>query len=121
MPDVYSRIAEVDPVVQQTLAKVLETRAAEPRQKEMLETYLGWIDFPENARVLDIGCGTGPTTRLLARWPRVGEVVGVDPSPVFMAKARELAADHPHVRFQEGDVRSLAFADDSFDVAIAHT
>ena len=121
MPDLYSTIAEVDPEVQQSLAKVLETRAAEPRQKEMLATYLGWIDFPELARVLVIGCGTGPTARLLARWPRVAEVVGLDPSPVFLAQARELATDHPQVRFEEGDVRSLAFADGSFDVAIAHT
>jgi ubiquinone/menaquinone biosynthesis C-methylase UbiE len=121
MPDPYANIAQVDAEIQTALVKVLELRAAEPRQREMLQTYLGWIDFPSDACVLDVGCGTGATTRLLARWPGVGEIVGVDPSPVFLAKAREMAAEHSHVRFQEGDVRSLAFDDGSFDVALAHT
>jgi ubiquinone/menaquinone biosynthesis C-methylase UbiE len=121
MPDPYANIADIDAEIQAALVEVLEVRAAEPRQQEMLETYLRWIDFPKRARVLDVGCGTGATTRLLARWPRVQEIVGVDPSPVFLAKARERAAEHAHVRFEEGDVRALAFDDGSFDVAIAHT
>ena len=100
MPDPYANIAQVDAEIQTALVKVLELRAAEPRQREMLQTYLGWIDFPSDACVLDVGCGTGATTRLLARWPGVGEIVGVDPSPVFLAKAREMAAEHSHVRFQ---------------------
>jgi len=121
MPDLYATIAEVDPQVQERLAAVLEVRAADSRQREMLETYLRWIDFPEASRVLDVGCGTGPTTRVLALWPNVAEVVGVDPSPVFLAKARQGAVEHRHVRFHEGDARSLTFPDESFDVAIAHT
>ena len=58
MPDPYANIAEIDGEIQAALAKVLEVRAAEPRQQEMLETYLSWIDFPPDARVLDVGCGT---------------------------------------------------------------
>jgi SAM-dependent methyltransferase len=121
MPDPYANIAEIDTEIQAALAKVLEVRAAEPRQREMLETYLSWVDFPRDAQVLDVGCGTGATTRLLARWPGVRAVVGVDPSPVFLEQARELAGEHPQVAFQEGDVRSLAFDDGAFDVALAHT
>lgn len=121
MPDLYATIVDVDADVQERLAAVLEVRAADPRQREMLDTYLGWIGFPENARVLDLGCGTGPTTRVLARRPAVAEIVGVDPSPVFLDKARRSMAEHPHVSFHEGDARSLAFADESFDVAIVHT
>jgi len=34
--------------------------------------------------------GTGAVTRVLATWPGVGETIGVDPSPVLVAKAREL-------------------------------
>ena len=113
MPDPYASIAVVDPKVQETLAEVLEIRAAEPRQQEMLQTYFGWIGFPEGAHVLDVGCGTGATTRVLARRPGVAKVVGIDPSPVFLAKARELAAEHPHVTFRQGDVRALDFGDGS--------
>jgi ubiquinone/menaquinone biosynthesis C-methylase UbiE len=121
MPDLYATITEVDPEVQERLAAVLELRAAESRQREMLETYLGWIDFPEGARVLDVGCGTGAVARVLARRPNVAEVVGVDPSPVFLETARQSAAEHRQISFHEGDARSLSFTDRSFDVAIAHT
>jgi ubiquinone/menaquinone biosynthesis C-methylase UbiE len=121
MPDLYANITEVDLKVQEVLAGVLEIRATEPRQQEMLQTYLGWIDFPEGADVLDVGCGTGATTRVLARWPGVAKVVGIDPSPVFLAKARELASEHRHVTFEQGDVRALDFDDGSFDVAVVHT
>ena len=121
MPDLYATITEVDREVQERLAAILEIRAAESRQREMLETYLNWIAFPEGARVLDVGCGTGAIARVLARWPNVAEVVGVDPSPVFLERARLSAADDHQVSFHEGDARSLSFADRSFDVAIVHT
>lgn len=121
MPDLYANIADVDPEIQETLAAALEVRAAEPRQQEMLRTYLAWVDFPDGARVIDVGCGTGAITRVLARWPGVASVVGIDPSPVFLDKARQLSAQAPHVSFQEGDARALAYDDDAFDVAVVHT
>ena len=71
--------------------------------------------------MLEVGCGTGAVTRVLATWPAVGETIGVDPSPVFVAKARELAGGLSTVSFQEADGRSLAFADDAFDAVVFHT
>lgn len=121
MPDIYADIASADRETQERLAAALELRAAEPRQREILETYLAWIDWPENARVLEVGCGTGAITRVLARRPGIAAIVGVDPSPLFLAKARELSAEFPHVTFRAGDVRGLEFGDGAFDVAIAHT
>jgi ubiquinone/menaquinone biosynthesis C-methylase UbiE len=121
MPDVYANITSADHETQQRLITAMELRAAEPRQREILETYLAWIDFPENARVLEVGCGSGAATRVLGRRRGVAEIVGIDPSPLFLAKARELAAEHPHVTFHEGDVRALEFDEGTFDVALAHT
>ena len=40
--------------------------------------------------ILDIGCGSGPQDLLLAR--QAGRVVGIDPSPSEIARARNLAA-----------------------------
>ena len=37
---------------------------------------------------MEVGCGTGAVTRELAGWPGVAEVVGLDPSPTFLASAR---------------------------------
>jgi ubiquinone/menaquinone biosynthesis C-methylase UbiE len=51
----------------------------------------------------------------------VGEVVGVDPSPIFLAKGRALARHLPNLTFVEGDARALPLEDDSFDVVVFHT
>ena len=50
----------------------------------MREHYLAEIAFPDNARVLEVGCGPGPVARALASRPGIGEVIGVDPSPIFV-------------------------------------
>jgi SAM-dependent methyltransferase len=55
---------------------------------------------------------------MLAAWPGVAEVVGVDPSPILLAKARELAGDT--VEFREGDGRKLPFGDGEFDAVVLH-
>lgn len=121
MPDLYSTIGEVEKPVQERLADVLEMRAADDRRREMLESYLSEIEFPENSRVIEIGCGTGGVTRTLARWPNVKTVVGVDPSDIFISKAKELGGDIPNLSFEIGDGRSLPTEDQDFDVAVIHT
>ena len=107
MADVYSAIADAEHEVQERLAHVLERRASDLQQREMLRTYLADIDFPEAADVLDIGCGTGPVSRELAGRLPAGRIAGIDPSPVFLATARKLAADFPNLSFIEGDCRQL--------------
>jgi ubiquinone/menaquinone biosynthesis C-methylase UbiE len=99
----------------------LELRAVDPQQRAMLHTYLTDADLPQGARVLEIGCGTGAVTRVLATWPGVNEAIGVDPSPVFVAKARELAGGLSTLGFEEADGRSLPFAARMFDAVVLHT
>lgn len=121
MADVYADIAVADHEVQLRLSAVLERRAGDRQQQAMLATYLADIDFPEGGEVLEAGCGTGPVSRVLAELPGLGRVVGVDPSPVFLATARALGADKEKLSFVEGDCRELPFGDGSFDVVIFHT
>jgi SAM-dependent methyltransferase len=118
MPDVYAAVRELDAATQERLVGVLETRDADPQQRALRRAFLAEVPFPDGARVLEVGCGTGVLTRVLARWPGVGEVVGVDPAPVFLAKARELAAGLPNLRFEEADGRALPFEDGRFDVVV---
>jgi ubiquinone/menaquinone biosynthesis C-methylase UbiE len=121
VPDVYAAITEAEPAVLEHLVGILELRAADPRQAEMREEYLAQVPFPAGACVAEVGCGTGAVARSLASWPGVGEVVGVDPSPVFLARARELARELPRLSFVEGDARALPFDDGTFDVVVFHT
>lgn len=118
MPDVWATVADLDSSLQERLAGVLEARGADPQQQEMRRTFLSGIDFPAGARVVDIGCGTGVLTRVLARWPNVETVVGIDPAASLIREARKLARDLANVTFGESDGRSLPFDSDAFDVAV---
>ena len=121
MPDVYAWIDAADESVQEQLADVLELRAADPQQRAMRDDYLRDLALPDGARVLDVGCGTGAITRALAERPGVGEVVGIDPSPVFIERARELANGISKVSFFVGSGRELPFSDGSFHAVVFHT
>jgi trans-aconitate 2-methyltransferase len=57
---------------------------------------------------VDLGCGAGNVTRILAqRWPS-SRVVGVDNSAPMLAKARAAAGDLPQVAFEAGDLATWA-------------
>jgi SAM-dependent methyltransferase len=72
-------------------------------------------------RVLDIGCGTGLTTREAARAAAPGSVVGVDVSERMLDRARELTAAEglDNVRYELGDAQVHGFEPAAFDVAIS--
>ena len=120
MPDIYARITEIDQQIQERLIDVLEMRSSDPQQRAMWDAYLSGIEFPPVAQVLEIGCGTGTVSRILAQRPGVERVLGVDPSSTFVAKARELAQGIPNLLFEQMDGRSLNLTDNSFDVAVVH-
>ncbi|MCL4264164.1 MAG: methyltransferase domain-containing protein [Anaerolineae bacterium] len=121
MPDIYTKVTKAPSQTLMGLMDALELRAADPQQRAMLQTYLTDAALPQGARVLEVGCGTGAVTRVLATWPGVGETVGVDPSPVFLARARELAGGLTAISFEEADGRSLPFASSTFDAVVFHT
>lgn len=67
------------------------------------------------ARVVDLGCGPGNLTRLLAeRWPGA-EVTGVDSSPQMVEKARR---DVAGIDFRVGDLRE--WDDGPVDVLVSN-
>jgi SAM-dependent methyltransferase len=74
-------------------------------------------------RVLDVGCGTGGTTRDTARVATAGSVLGVDLSAAMLAVARRRAADDgiDNVRFEQVDAQIHPFDPGAFDVAIGRT
>ena len=71
--------------------------------------------------VLDIGCGTGQTTREAARLARSGSALGVDVSAAMIERARELTdgTELSNVSFERVDAESHPFSSESFDVAIS--
>ena len=120
MPDPYATIADAEPALQERLSEVLELRARDSQQQAILRSYLSEIELPPGAKALEIGCGTGAISRALVELLKL-EVIGLDPSPIFVARAQELGAALPGLTFMVGDGRSLPFADASFDLVVFHT
>ncbi len=76
----------------------------------------GGLDrLPPGTTVLDVGCGIGGSSRILAR--DYGFVVtGVTISPNQVKRARELTPPDLSAQFQVDDAMALSFPDASFDV-----
>jgi SAM-dependent methyltransferase len=69
-------------------------------------------------RLVDVGCGSGYATRILA--PLVREALGIDFSESMIARARSAAAGQPSLRFQVGNTLDLdPGVVGTFDVALS--
>lgn len=69
-------------------------------------------------RLLDVGCGPGRVTAVLAEAVAPGETWGIDMEPSQVELARAVASEHgvANVRFEVADASQLPFGDGSFDV-----
>ena len=91
--------------------RMLERQA---RRAEQLSADVQSFVLPGgDERALDVGTGTGALAFALA--PLVASVVGVDPEPVLLERAREHAP--PNAEFVEGDATALPFPAGSFDLS----
>jgi ubiquinone/menaquinone biosynthesis C-methylase UbiE len=72
-------------------------------------------------QVLDIGCGTGQTTRDAARMAQAGSALGVDISASAIERARELARAEglQNVTFERADAQLHRFPQERFDLAVS--
>jgi SAM-dependent methyltransferase len=71
--------------------------------------------------VLDVGCGTGQSTREAARAAVAGSAVGVDLSAPMLERARQLSDEEgpANVAFQQADAQVHRFPPARFDVCIS--
>jgi ubiquinone/menaquinone biosynthesis C-methylase UbiE len=73
-------------------------------------------DVRPGHRVLEIGCGTGNLALLVKRLHPDAEVVGMDPDPKALARARRKAGRKElPVRLDRGFAENLPYPDASFD------
>lgn len=81
------------------------------------ERFLDWLAAADGLSWLDIGCGNGAFTEMLAGQCAPGSLLGIDPSEeqLAYARTRPLLAD---AAFHLGDAMALPFPDAVFDMAI---
>lgn len=76
------------------------------------EALIAQAELADCRRILEIGCGTGNLTiRAKRAYPYV-EVVGSDPDPRALDRARRKAGE---IRFERGYAQRLPYADGEFD------
>lgn len=79
--------------------------------------FLDWLALPPGLRWLDVGCGNGAFTEVIAGRCAPARLDGVDPSEGQLAFARTRAGT-PRARYEQGDAMALPFPDATFDVAV---
>jgi ubiquinone/menaquinone biosynthesis C-methylase UbiE len=86
-----------------------------PQEQALFDRYA----LPDDARILDLGCGSGEITRRLAgRHPRA-TLLGIDILESNLAHARSAnAAYGERVGFAQGDAFALALPDADFDLVV---
>ena len=85
--------------------------------------FMAACGITRGERVLDIGCGTGQTTRDAAGAAGPGSALGVDLCGRMIELARQLAAsqDIGNASFEQADAQIHPFPAGSFDAAISRT
>ena len=86
----------------------------EPMNRPLWEAMLNATHVGPGTRLLDVGCGGGGASLLVAA--RGAQVTGLDAAEGLIAFARERA---PNSEFRVGDMVDLPFADGAFDLVFA--
>ena len=98
---------------------------APPRSKDFLKAKADFVHemvrwggldkLPSGTALLDVGCGIGGSSRILARDYQF-DVTGVTISPQQVARAQQLTPESVTAKFKVDDAMALSYPDASFDV-----
>lgn len=92
-------------------------RVPQRHWRHLLDT----VDLARDASVLDVGCGTGGSTRSLARVATDGSVLGIDLSSRMLQYAADRALQDglTNVRFERGDAQVYPFDPHGHDAVVS--
>lgn len=87
----------------------------EQGHKDVVQQVIARMDIRAGMQTLDLGCGTGWATRVLAASAPGSGAVGVDVSPAMIKRAEELHDLTSRARYEAGPFEALDFPDGKFD------
>src|SRR5436305_3294566 len=91
---------------------------------DITEKTIRLMNLRPGERLLDLGCGNGWATRLLARLvgdgpEGFGQVVGLDLSDEMVRQARESSADFENVLYVWGSAQQIPWEENFFDKVLS--
>ncbi|MEU9042917.1 MULTISPECIES: methyltransferase domain-containing protein [unclassified Kitasatospora] len=110
--------ANADPAATDRLTAALDVQGANAGVRRLREWAHARLAARPGERALDVGCGTGSETRVLAAAVAPGgDATGLEPNPGLRAVAERRAADvGSPARFVDGDALALPLSDADVDV-----
>jgi ubiquinone/menaquinone biosynthesis C-methylase UbiE len=101
-----------------------EGEKMERHHLDITEKTMRLMELRPGERVLDLGCGSGWATRLLARMvgdgpEGFGQVVGVDVSDEMIRHARETSKDFENVLYVWGSAQQIPWEENYFDKVLS--
>lgn len=93
-------------------------------RQEYIPLLLGYLGAQAGMSILDVGCGSGFLSRLLAKNLDDVRIVGLDANEKLLAMARKMVAHDgvaEKVSLRKGDAYELPFVDESFDLVTSQT
>ncbi|MDX6200311.1 MAG: hypothetical protein QOJ79_3462 [Actinomycetota bacterium] len=93
----------------------------EQASSRLWDQFFSAVPIAADADVLDIGCGTGKSTRAVARRATEGSALGVDLSARMLELARERTAQEglANARFDQADAQVHSFQAGAFDLVVS--
>ena len=90
------------------------------RENAFRQRLIELMDLTGEESVLDVGCGTGTLTSMIARWTNgTGSIFGVDLLPRMIEIAEKKAAKNGRrVEYKVASSLALPFSDETFDVVV---
>jgi ubiquinone/menaquinone biosynthesis C-methylase UbiE len=105
-------------------AEAGEGEKMERHHLDITEKTIRFMDLRSGERVLDLGCGSGWATRLLARLvgegpEGFGQVVGLDVSDEMIRQARAASKDFDNILYVWGSAQQIPWEENFFDKVLS--
>ena len=95
--------------------------------KSIIDGIAEYIDLPDGAKALDVGCGSGALAITIAKKNPNASVIGCDrwgkeykEFSKLLCKENARAEGVENVKFQKGDATKLPFEDEIFDAVVSN-
>ena len=93
---------------------------------EFIPLLLDYLGAQSGTSILDVGCGSGFLTRILAHNLDDAQIMGLDADKKMLDTARHMVerespASASPIKFRQGNTYHLPFTNNTFDLVTSHT